>query len=46
VGITRRLGDQERLFWAMYAQWVQLFAQAEHDLGVGAARELMTFAEA
>jgi predicted ATPase len=49
IGLARalaeRLGDQERLFWAMYAQWVQLFARAQHESALGAARELITFAE-
>jgi predicted ATPase len=49
IGLARdlaeRLGDQERLFWAMYAQWVQLFARAEHDLALGVAQELMSVAE-
>jgi hypothetical protein len=43
--LAERLGDQERLCWAIYAHWVRLFAQAEHDSALGAARELMSIAE-
>jgi predicted ATPase len=43
--LAERLGDQERLCWAVYAHWVRLFARAEHDLALGAARELMSIAE-
>jgi predicted ATPase len=28
----------------MYAQWVHLFARAEHDVALGTAREMITFA--
>ena len=43
--LADRLGDHERLVWAMYAQWVHLFSRAEHQLSLGVARELMTVAE-
>jgi predicted ATPase len=43
--LAERLGDQERLCWAMYAHWVHLFARAEHDIALKAARELIGVAE-